>query len=378
MNVLFIYPNITGQLHSPLGITSLSAVLKSAGHETMLFDTTWGYDKEGLFRAIKEFKPKLICFSVRNNDYFFALGIAKEIKRSHAIPIIFGGPQATLNPKRLIAEDCIDFVCIGEGEYALKELAEKLEKKKSTCNIKNVWAKKNGKVFQNQVRSLIQNLDELPFPDWQMLDKRHLEGKSTFFLIGSRGCPYQCTYCANHAFQKIYQDKGNYVRYKSPKKVIEEIKEAKKSIKISWVNFDDDTFTLNKKWLKEVCELYKKEINLPFSINGRANTIDLEILQILKDSGCWSISIGLEEGNEKIRNEVLKRNMKTETIIKAFNDAKRLGIKTYAFNMVGLPFETEKTIFETIELNRQCRPDAIQVSIFSPYEGTELHEMCAK
>ncbi|MDO8646859.1 MAG: radical SAM protein, partial [Candidatus Diapherotrites archaeon] len=376
MNVLFIYPNLTGQLQTPLGITSLSAVLKSAGHETMLFDTTWGYDKEGLFRAIKEFKPKLICFSTRNSDYKFSLSIAQELKKNFKTPIIFGGPHATLNPEKLIMEDCIDFVNVGEGDESLPELVQKLEEMKGTSKIRNVWAKKNGKVFQNQVRPLLQNLDELPFPDLDILDKKHL-GFEILFMT-SRGCPYHCTYCANHAFQKVFAGKGRYIRYKSPRYVIEEIKAAQKKIGMKSLTFVDEMFTVDKKRVKEICRLYKKEIGLPFMIETRADGVDKELLKVLKDSGCDTIAMGIEHGNEYIRGQIMKRNMKREAITQAFKMAKEVGLKTYAMNMVGLPFETEKTIFETIELNRQCRPDAIQVSIFSPYEGTELHEMCAK
>jgi len=215
-------------------------------------------------------------------------------------------------------------------------------------------------------------------PDLSIIDKRHMTVKDAVYVMSSRGCPYQCTYCCNHSLQKIYKGKGKYVRFKSPKRVIQEIKSALKAVKVGRVGFGDDIFTIDRERAVKICRLYRKEIGLPFSILARADRLDLGLLNVLKNAGCANIAIGIEHGNDYIRNTIMKRGMDKSKIIETFRNAKAVGIKTYAFNMLGLPYETEETIRETIELNRTCNPDSIQISIFMPYEHTELRDMCMK
>jgi len=178
----------------------------------------------------------------------------------------------------------------------------------------------------------------------------------------------------------MYKGKGKYVRFRSVDNIFKEIKELIKKYGnyVKNIEFYDDTFTLDKKRINEFCKRYPKEIGIPFNINARVDAVDLEIFKSLRKAGCVRVSIGIESGDPYIRNKILKRNMTDEQIITSFKDAKKVGLKTYAFNMVGIPFETKESIKKTIELNKKCQPDYVGVSIFNAFKGTEIYDICEK
>jgi len=389
MKILFIYPgNISTE--QPLGLLYISAVLKKNGHKTTLFHLTpykleksigLNYRcKRDLIKKIKSFKPNMIGFSVSSTEYPFSLELAKLIKKNFDIPIVFGGPHPTVDPLNTIEEDCIDVVCIGEGEGAIAQLVTNMEEGKSIVNIKNLWVKNNGKIFKNDVSPLIQNLDALPYPDRELIgNKFYIENRygSISFITG-RGCPFQCSYCINTHVRNLYKNRGQYIRFRSVKSIIKEIKETVKRYKNRTVVFSDDTFTLDKQRTIEFCDIYKKEIGLPFLCQTRANVVDGEVLKVLKDAGCELVSFGIESGNDFIRNGVLKRGMTNETIVTAFKLAKDVGLKTGSFNMIGIPFETEKEIWDTININRIVNPDLLHCTVLMPLKGTEIGRLCER
>jgi len=383
MKILLIYPNI---VESPkdisAGLATLISVCKKAGHKTALIDTTFKISDSEILQKAKSFQPELIAFTTATNDFAYACHIAGLLKKQFKVPIIAGGFHPTIAPEEAISKPCFDMICLGEGEKALLELATNLEKNKSIDKIKNLWIKKSGKIIKNPLRPLISDLDKVPCPDRGLFDyKKYLDwnhGTATF--ISTRGCPFQCTYCINHFLMKKYSNKGPYVRFRSIDNLLGEVKQVleKYGEHVKNIEFYDDTFTLNKERIKEFCKRYPKEIGLPFNINARVNAVKPEMFQILKDAGCVRVSIGLESGDEHIRNKILKRNMSDSQIIETFRAAKKAGLKTYSFNMVGIPFETKQSIQKTIELNKKCQPDFVGVSIFNAFKGTEIYDVCEK
>ncbi|MBU0898247.1 MAG: radical SAM protein [Nanoarchaeota archaeon] len=381
MKILFVYPNLMREEYIPLGLASIAAYVKEHDHETFLMDYTWGGTAKDCINMAEKVKPDVVGFSLRSGEFNFSLSIAKELKRRHPnILILFGGIHPTVDPEGTIKQDCVDAIIQGEGEHALVELLNKLKEKKDFSKIKNLWTKKDGKIFRNPVRSLIEDLDKLPFPDRELFGfKRYLDARSgTADIMAGRGCPFQCTYCINHISQKMYKDKGTYTRMRSPENVIKELQELRKKYKINFVAFEDDTFTYSKDWMRRFSKLYVKEIALPCSCNARPETMDDEMAKMLSEMGCTTLNMGIESGNEKIRREVLKRFNTNEQIIKAFQAANNHGLKTYSYNMVGLPYETEKEMWETVHLNRRAKPTVVDASIFQPYPGTELQSLCEK
>jgi radical SAM superfamily enzyme YgiQ (UPF0313 family) len=374
----------TGRFHQ--GIGYISSVLKADGHQTSLLHITKNVGKKELSEEIKRSKADLIAFSSTTHQYPLVQKYSGWIKEETEIPIICGGVHATICPDQVLSSKGIDMVCIGEGEYPMLELARKLEKGESIYGIKNLWIKKpDGTVKKNSVRPLISNLDELPFPDREIFNFKELSKKWLLSSIGSiaefvagRGCPFSCTYCCNPVIRKIYKGKGEYVRIRSVGNVLAEIRRVIENYSPDRILFHDDTFTLFHQWIKEFCEKYPKEFDLPFWCNIRVETVNRQILLNLKKAGCEQINIGIESGNEWLRRTVLNRPMTNQQIMKVFRIAHEVGLRTLSFNMVGIPFETPRMVKDTIELNKLVQPDLIQVSIFYPYPNTELWKLCKK
>lgn len=382
MKILFVYPNI---VESPkdisTGIAILSALCKEKGHKTALINSSFGIKDEEIITKTKNFKPDLIAITTATNDFEYACHIANLLKKLNK-PIIVGGYHPTIAPEETISKDCFDMICIGEGELTIIELIDKLEQGKKIDKIKNLWIKNKIKIIKNPIRPLLQNLNFLPFPDRELFNyEKYLEwnhGTATF--LSTRGCPFNCSYCINHYLIRMYEGKGKYVRFRNIDNLLQEIKEVLKKYGkyIKNIEFYDDTFTLDEKRIEEFCKRYPKEIGLPFNINIRVNTVNFRLFRLLKRAGCVRVSMGIESGDPYIRNEILKRNMTDEQIISTFKAVKEAGLKTYAFNMIGIPFETKESIKKTILLNRKCKPDFVGVSIFNAFKGTKIYEICEK
>ncbi|MHA1263892.1 MAG: B12-binding domain-containing radical SAM protein [Candidatus Helarchaeota archaeon] len=374
MNILLIYPNISGSEKLILGLAYISAILKEEGHKVELYDTTWNFNKKKLLRLAKN--KDLAGFSVLSLERDRAYEISKILKENYDIPILWGGVHATVAPTDCFATKNVDFLCVGEGEEAIREFINKFESGKDLTNIPNIWCYQEGQIQRTDLRPLIQNLDNLPYPDREIFDIRHLCIDTGSPFLGSRGCPFGCSYCVNNCYLKLYRNKGKYVRYRSVDNLLDEIEMVKEKYHIKVVEFADETITLRKKWMKEFATKYQKRIGLPFLIQTRCETVDLEILQTLKWAGCKNISFGIESGNEILRRKILKRKMSNAQIVNAFSLAKKVGLVTTSFNMVGLPFETEQMILDTIVLNKKIKANHHNVCIFYPFKGTELEQIC--
>jgi len=383
MHIRFVYADIgtpgspAGGVH--LGVGYISAVLKQGGHKTSLQHIVKPVSKEEFLTCMEKEKPDLVCFTSTSNQFHYVKTFSTWAKELD-LRILCGGVHATLVPEEVITLPTIDFVCVGEGEYPALELANALQNGESIENIKNIWSKKDDTIIKNEIRPLISNLDELPFPDREVFDYETLLKTNGYHadVMAGRGCPFSCTYCCNHVLRKIYDGKGKYVRIRSVGNVLEEIEEITKKYKIKRIDFHDDVFTLFPDWVKEFCEQYPKRFNIGFGCNARAETLNKDVVTSLKSAGCEFISIGIESGNEWLRKNVLKRYMTNEQIINAFKNTREAGIETYALNMIGLPCETPEMIEDTIKINKIVSPGSFQLSIFYPYPQTELFNLCKK
>jgi len=368
MRILFV----TGtQCDEPLGVMILSSLMKSKGHEVKGAMSK----NEDVEAVVEGFKPEMIAYSAITGEEKELFDLNRKLKEKHEFVSVWGGPHATFSPE-MIEEQGVDVVCLGEGEEAMVELAENLEKGKLFEKIKNLWVKKEGKVYRNELGNLEENLDNLPFADREIF-KRFKEDDE-YNMLAIRGCPYNCTYCFNHIFNKMYKGKGKVVRQRSVDNVMKEIKEIDSKHKVSMFKFHDDTFIVDRDWLREFCEKYPKTTDKPFVSNVRANLVDEEIADLLKKANCCMVYMGLEAGNDRIRNMIMKRNISEEQIVNCARLLNERGIKIFTQNMVGLPTSNIEDDFETVELNAECKPFFAWVSIFTPYPKTELAEIAKK
>jgi len=378
MKILFIAPKIGSQAKWLVGIAYLSAVLKKAGYQVELMEIEKKEDINQINSFIKSYQPQIIGLSANSHQYFYAIKIAKKIKSQFDIPVFLGGVHSTIRPEEVVREEIFDGICIGEAEDSFLELVRQIEQKQDYTNVSNFWFKRKGQIIKNNIAPLLIDLDQLPFPDYSIFNYfKKSDGKeiSPRFIF-SRGCPFNCTYCCNHVFKKIYSGQGQYLRFMSVDRAIKQIRDFKKEYNFKHFKIDDDTFSLNKDWVLEFCHKYSQQFDMSFECNVRIGAIDKETLTALKKAGCNLIKVGLEAGNQKLRKEILGRNISDEQVIELFDLAKEICISTFSFNMIGIPGETKQTIQETINLNARIRSDLMQVTAFYPYPGTILGEQC--
>lgn len=380
MRVLFIYPVPPARfqiLRFQQGIGSISAVLKQAGHATRLL-TLDRLDADAIEVALKEFKPELVAMSITSGFFPLAQEVARWMAANPKLPVILGGVHPTLCPEESIAAEGVFAICRGEGEYPMLELCAALESGGDPSRIANLWVKAGGQVHRNELRPLIADLNTLPYPDRDLFPMDLMMSQfAEVEFMGSRGCPFLCAYCVNHALQDLYRGKGSFIRFRSIDHLLDEIGSVMARYpRGGIVGFHDDTFTLSRPWLREFAEKYPRRFAYPFWCNATADSINEEVVGLLKQAGCYEVRIGLESGNDEIRTRVLNKRVPREAIVRAFALLREAGIKTYAFNMVGLPYETVETIYDTIDLNRLVRPDETFCSVFFPYPGTQAYEIC--
>ncbi|HPN30906.1 MAG TPA: radical SAM protein [bacterium] len=416
--VLFVYPNREGYPIIPLGISVLSGVLKSCGHITDLFDITfmapdkldhnarektgvvkkvdmsgyWGESKPldinaEFTKKIKTFNPEIIGFSIVENNYGAARELFKTARANSDAVIIAGGIFPTVSPEFFINDDNVDVVCIGEGERALLKLADSVQNGLEIKDISNLIIKlRKTKEIGELTLSGYYDWEPFALQDWDIFDGRHLfkpfMGKvwKTGFFETSRGCPFNCSYCANHTFQKLFKSNGHYHREKPIDYVIREIEYFKNKYSLELIFFNDENWLMmGAERFQKFCGDYQKFINLPFFIQTRADTLlDEKKVETLKNTGCSTIGIGVESGNPDIRKKILNKKTSDETILKAFENCRKYKIRTTAYFMMGLPDETESDIILSAEFAKKIGADSIALSIFAPYHGTELFDLCVE
>ena len=361
-----------------LGTMHISSVLKKENHAVEVFIDN-NQKPSRLINQLKKFNPSLVGFYTVTGSHRWAIAMAGLIKSYlPEVKIIFGGPHATFFPM-VIDETPVDIICRGEGEYPLLELANALDAGKDYSDIPNLWVKKYGKVFKNEVRPLVCELDELPFPDRSLYYSKYpaLNGSQRTIMVG-RGCPFSCSYCFNSSLRELYKGKGAYIRLRSVDNCITELMKIKKSLRPKIIYIQDDTFAFDRAWTEDFLKIYKVKVSLPFICLVRADLIDEYMVKILKDAGCKNVFFGIESGSEKIREFLLKKCVTDEQIVKTASLLKKYGIGFRTYNMFGLPGETIEDALKTVELNIKIKTDYPWSSLLQPFPGTELGEHLKK
>jgi len=360
---------------------------KPVDYSTIGVKLKHGSIKQDFLERVEQEKPNLIAFTIFSSTKNAGYDLAKTVKETFAhIPTIFGGIHVNIDPEEVLNKRFVDYICLGEGEQAIVEFAENLHRGKDVSAVRNIGLKKNGRQIINPVRAP-QNLDDLPFMDWDLFDSYQIYGPYRGNLLRmalvefSRTCPYRCTYCGNRVFHKYYSQSGFELRYrtKSPRRWIEELKHIRNTYDPEIISIIDGTFVAQKEEsLTEICELYKKEINLPFFCDSTVHCLTERKAVLLKEMGCVCVNMGIESANEEYRKKYMDRTMTNRKIKSTFLMAREVGLDTRAYCIIGLPFETEENIVETIAFLRECNVGSVSLNIFMPYPGTKLREVCIK
>lgn len=357
-----------------LGIMYLSSALKAAGHQTDIVKA----DIEDFEAKVKKFSPHIIGYSVITGHHKFFLGVNSKLKKKFNFISIFGGPHPTFFHE-LLKENGVDIICKGEGEAAIVDLANKIATGEDFTNIANLWIKQNGQIFKNPVRPFAK-INSLNYPDRELIYGRYKKSYDNPIknFIGSRGCPYDCSYCYNHSLKEMYSGLGPYIRIRTVDNFIEEIIQVKNKYPLKMLYFQDDCFGMRLDWLEEFAEKYSKLINLPFHIEERANLITENSVALLKRAGCSGVSMAIETADDELRNKALEKTTTRQQILTAAKLLKKAGLELRTLNMLGLPGGSLRADLETLELNVKCKPDFAWSGIYQPYPRTRLGEMAIK
>ena len=387
LHLLLVYPDFledgsaksNGGSYSE-GLASISAVVKEGGHKVSLMHLTKYHDEDDFKERLKTYKDvDLVGFSTRTTAFPYVSKCAKWTKEVNKDYFVFsGGYHAILVPDAFMEVPEFDAVCVGEGEYPILELMDKMSEGEKYTDTLSFYFNENGKIIKNEVRPLIENLDDLPFPDINLFDYKNLESTKvdTALIMLSRGCIYACTYCGNSQFRNIYPNKAKYARFRSPEKAIELIKRVLTQYpNIKYINFRDAIFNMFPKWFDEFIDLYTKEIHLPFTCNLRFDIVTEDTVRRMKEAGCYTIDIGLESGNREIRQKYLHRFTTDEQMINCSKWFTKYNITVLTFNIIGLPYEDIHKALETVKLNARLKSHQSIPNIFTPYPETILRKI---
>lgn len=347
------------------GVMYLSAVIKRAGHDCDLL--IWPQEKD-IINSIKNINPDFIGIYATTGPHERILSLLRKLRsNSISTPIIVGGPHPTFFPEFLDNPE-VDIIAIGESESSIVQLLNEPNK----TDIPGLWFKKDAQIIKNPIAPPIQDLDSIPLADRSIYYNRYdfIKKIPIKRVITSRGCPWNCTFCYNRDFKKLYGASGKYLRKRSVESVLAEIKFLKES-GAEVIRFSDDTFGFDQDWLSQFLKRYNSEVRLPFTCLMRASEITVDIAKILQPY-CRCVFFGIESGNEYIRNTILNKCLPESDIISAANILHGSGIKFGTYNMFCLPGEDLLKAWETVDINVRIKTDYPYSGIYHPFEKTQL------
>ncbi|MDY6853481.1 MAG: radical SAM protein [Thermodesulfobacteriota bacterium] len=389
MKILLIYPQIDSVLGTNHGLASIAGVLNSNGHQFKLLHVSEKYkgipSNYEIIRLIEMEKPGLIGFSAMTQQMPWIEEQSIAIRKAFPDLVqIIGGVHCTMVPDEVQNTHLFDYICVGEGEYALLELMDALEYGHPTEEIPNLRMWRDGKPVVNKVAPF-PDLETLPQLDYSIFDMSAIlaQTRGWMGILTSRGCPYKCTYCFNLEIVDQYVKDGaaksakDYLRHFPIDIIMDELKNLKREYpQINTFIFDDDLFTLKKQYVQAFCRAYIEHgIDLPFVVNGHVNCFDEKSAAALKKAGCIIVKFGLESGSDRVRREVLRRYMTNKQIEGSFAAAHKNLLHSSAFIMIGLPGETHTELMETLELCAKVKMGRFRWALFFPFPGTASYEI---
>jgi anaerobic magnesium-protoporphyrin IX monomethyl ester cyclase len=377
MKIALVRPNYQSHIITPpIGLGYLASFLRAHGIETRILDGLKDNARpDGLVARILGERADAVGITCLTAFYHEAVDLARRLKAAGQ-RVILGGVHPTFLPRRTL-EDCgCDYVACGEGELALLALAKGGF---VNADIPGVYSLDNLPDDETPFRKAeaVQNLDDLPFPDWEQLDPRTypkaphgaiVKNYPIGVVTTTRGCPYACTFCASPQFY------DRTIRFRTPANVIEEIRYLVDRFGVKEIHFEDDNLTLKGEHVESLCRMILDsglQISWACPNGVRADKIDEPLLRLMKRSGCYYLAFGIESANQAILDNVGKRE-RIEDIERAIEMAAGVGIQCQGFFVFGLPGETAETIDQTIRFARQSKLARAQFLILDVLPGSQL------
>jgi len=392
MKITFVYPGleltgrykdvIKGVTLPPQGLCQLAAVTRELGHETTIIDAmVLSLDVEATVAEIKRQAPDIVGISSTTMQIMMVGELSRRVKEELPnVTVLLGGPHVTVTAEETLERlPAIDIAFIGEAEKSIENfLAVFPDGDLSAVN--GLAYRRDGKFFQTAPQGLIANLDDLPFPAWDLLpDLRtnyqqsvaRIDRIPTASITTSRGCPYECIFCARNVFGRSYR--GHSVEY-----VMRIVDFFRETAGIRSIAFEDENFVVLRDRLEAICnEFIKRKLDLPWSCAARVDLVDADTLALMREAGCTSISYGIESGCQKILDN-LGKGLKLEGIERGIKLTKAAGIRPRGYFIIGNPGETKETIQETMDFVKRVPFAEVQMSFMCPFPGTELHDSASE
>lgn len=389
--VLMMAPRALGEVERKglpfLGIGYIASSLELDGHDVTIVDAhTFNLAVSQAIESVLRYDPDILGIGANTHNRFAAIEVARQIKKKKpGLKIFVGGPHFGLtacDALRVVPE--IDFVVKGEGEVTSRELLKtNFEETNLSKVLGLVWRDSEGQIIENANRPFVKDLDELPFPAWQLFDLEKYKGSTpiektglkTIGIISSRGCPNQCIFCSSIALHR------GMLRLRSAKNFVDEIEHLNKKYNYRAFNFWDDTFTIVREHAVAVCEeIIRRKLEIFWYAPCRVNTVDKELLLLMKKAGCTRVNFGIESGSPRIL-KIIKKGITIEQARNAVKTAVEIGLEVTLNFLVVYPYETWEDIAMTAGLIKEFKSMKKVVPSYGfimIYPGTELEEIAKK
>lgn len=361
----------------PIGLTYIAAYLRSKNIEVKIYDSQ--VEMEPIQSVIRNYKPGIIGITSVTFLVHSAIELSKLIKNEFPdIVIIAGGIHPTIRPMDFLNEKSIDYVASGEGELTMYEFVDAIANGRDPAGVAGVMCIRSGKVVAGPRREMVKKLDDLPVPSLDDLPMHKYRtspdtrtGSQVGVILTSRGCPFNCIFCANKLLTE-----GTY-RTHSTERVCLEVENMISKFGVTQLFVQDDNFSANKKRAKEICrEFIRRKYNTKVSwwAEARVDCVDEELLHLMKEAGCRIISYGLESGNQRLL-DLIDKNITLELVKKVIAMTQKAGIDIRASFILGLPTETRKESLQTIKFARRLGISQVRFAIATPFPGTKLWDI---
>jgi len=361
----------------PIDLPYTAACLREADIPFHVIDCLGqDYDIKNLVTGIKKMAGgQAVTVALRTSlpTYSYDMDTAQKIKEETQARIIIFGPYVSLNLQETIEREYVDVIVLGEPEFTFVDIFTK-----GLAETEGIWYKdKKGIIIRNNPRDAIQNLDQLPIPDWESMpfetyilpQPQFPENNSFLPVLTSRGCPFSCGYCPYPLVQ------GSKWRKRSRENVLEELDFIVKTLGIKNVLFRDPEFTLDKKRVFQICQgIFSKKLNFHWRCETRIDTLDEELIRVMAKAGCCGINLGIESSSEKTLSRMGRKAQHTKQNLKIINLCRELNIHTFCFFIIGLPGDRKKDLLKTIRLAKAYDCSQIQFTFAIPYPGTPLFQ----
>jgi radical SAM superfamily enzyme YgiQ (UPF0313 family) len=380
MKVVLVAPNCRAHtVTPPLGLGYLASAVRQHGHDVAILDLAKErLDPERGAKAVRRLQPELVGVSILSTAYLPARELVAAIRREIPdVPLVVGGPHVTALPDDALEDLGVSFGMVGEAELVFPLLVDRLSADESLDDIPGFCRRVEGRIRCSDRSDFLKDLDSLPFPAWDLMDPRTYPDLPHQLLhkkfpvapvMTSRGCPFDCTFCASTTLW------GRGWRTRSPENVVDEIELLVKDYGVREIHFEDDNFTLKASHAAAVCEeILRRGLDIVWCTpNGvRVDSLNDELLELMRRSGCYGLGFGIESGSQKVLDHNNKK-LNLAEVSDSIDMVKRHGIETHGFFIIGLPGETEETIKETIRFARRTALDRANFALLAPLPGSDV------